>query len=218
MKRVCVAKELKIFKEPFAKAVRIVFMLFKLPDFALPKIAFTIAKNKLALAEMEGVGGYCPSPDFIKISIDPDHPKFKKDPVGTVARSLCHELYHALRFATGVSSPNGSLLDCVIDEGLADQFVFESLGCLPIWNKRLPARKLGSLMKKLKKIYSRKINDQSYSDWFIKGSKNKDIPKWAGYSLGLVLVRSYEKMHGIDSVLKLVKLPAKAFRILQKIK
>jgi Predicted Zn-dependent protease len=161
--------------------------------------------NKRALKDMEGVGGYCPAPDFIQISIDPDHRKFKTDPTGAVLRSFAHELYHSIRFNTGVSRPKGTMLDCLIDEGLADQFVSETTGRLPIWNKRYSPVMLKKLLKRFSKIADNKVTKRLYNDWFIKGSK-RGIPRWIGYSLGLHIVRTYQQKHKRVQVIKLISI------------
>jgi uncharacterized protein YjaZ len=168
------------------------------------KVLIVRSDNKSALKDMEGVGGYCPRSNFIQISIDPDHPKYKADPVGAVLRSFAHELYHAMRFATGASRPDGTMLDCVIDEGLADQFVFEATGRLPVWNKHLSLIKTKRLFKEFNKIYRKKVNDKNYGTWFTKGSKINHIPRWVGYSLGLMIVRSYLRKHKGSSVKKML--------------
>ena len=203
--------ELNPVKRHLIAAIRRVFAIPNLPEFKNLKIIFCLAKNKRALKEMEGVGGYCPSPKTIQISIDLEHPKFKRDPVGAVSRSLAHELYHAIRFGSGISSPNGMLFDCVLDEGLADQFVFEEFGRLPSWSKKLKQKEYNRLAAKLHRIANRKITENNYSEWFIKGSKKKKIPRWAGYSMGLEIVRKYQRTMRNNSVLDLVKNPATEF-------
>jgi Predicted Zn-dependent protease len=160
--------------------------------------------SKSALKDMEGVGGYCPRSDFIQISIDPDHPKFKADPVGAVSRSFAHELYHAMRFAMGASRPDGTMLDCIVDEGLADQFVFEATGRLPTWNKHLSSIEIKRLFKEFNKIFRKKVNDKNYGTWFARGSKKSNIPRWAGYSLGLMIVRFYLRKHKGSSAKKML--------------
>jgi len=173
------------------------------------KVLIKESTNKDVLKDMDGVGGYCPAPDFIQISIDKDNQKFKDDPVGAVTRSFAHELYHSMRFFNGASAPNGLLLDCIVDEGLADQFVFEILHELPVWNKKLSDKISNKLLSAFLKVWSEKVNDDNYNDWFIKGSTDKNIPRWAGYSLGLKIVRSYQKQHGINSVLEMLLTPSR---------
>jgi|GEM_PF-937094 len=209
--KIDIRPELNLVKQQLVTATRRVFSIPKLPKFKNLKIAFSIAKNKRALADMEGVGGYCPSPKTIQISIDPDHPEFKHDPLGTVSRSLAHELYHAIRFGSGASSPNGKLFDCAIDEGLADRFVFEELGRLPSWSKKIKHGEFNRLTAKFLRIANCKITDSNYSDWFIKGSKRKKIPRWVGYSIGLEIVRKYQRTIRNNSVLDLIKIPASEF-------
>jgi len=170
------------------------------------KVLIKESTNKEALKDMEGVGGYCPAPNFIQISIDKDNTKFKADPVGAITRSFAHELYHAMRYFNGSSAPDGSLLDCVVDEGLADQFVFETFHELPVWNKDLSDKISDELLELFLKTKTEKVNDDNYNDWFIKGSSDKNIPRWAGYSLGLKIVRSYQKKHRINSVLELLSM------------
>ena len=44
-------------------------------------------------------------------------------------------------------------------------------------------------MTNVKAKLNKKLSDNDYEEWFIFGSKEKNIPKWAGYSLGYYLVQ-----------------------------
>jgi uncharacterized protein YjaZ len=198
-----IVKKIKISPN-VENAISIFFNKFGKNKIKKLHILIKESANKSALKDMEGVGGYCPRPDFIQISIDPEHPKFKADPVGAVSRSFAHELYHAMRFAKGASRPDGTMLGCVIDEGLADQFVWETTGRLPVWNKRLSPTDAKRLLKEFNKIADKKVDDKKYERWFIKGSKKSNIPRWAGYSLGLMIVQSYLRKHKRLSVKKML--------------
>ena len=53
------------------------------------------------LKALGGVGGYCPEPHYIDITIDKRHIQSKKQFVETLERTLLHELHHAARQQQG---------------------------------------------------------------------------------------------------------------------
>ena len=204
-----IVHELRGYKRIIKEAIWVVFKKAGKLNTRQIDILVKVPKNKSALADLEGIGGYCPSPNFIQLSIDTAHKRFIKDPAGAISRSFAHELYHAARFNSGASKPQSTFLNCLIDEGLADQFVFELTGKLPIWNKPLVLATRKRLMKMLVRKMNSKMTDKDYDDWFIKGSLAKKIPRFVGYSLGLYLVRHYLKKYPKQSVKSLVATPAK---------
>ena len=166
------------------------------------------AGDKSLLHDLEGVGGYCPSAKFIQLSIDPLNKKFKKDPRGAISRSFAHELNHAARNFAGINIKTGTFSEHIISEGLADQFTYEIMGKLPVWNKRLPASKRKRLLNIIRKKADKKMTDKDYDEWFLCGSRRKGIPQWAGYFLGTYLVRQYLKSHPKESIYKITSMPS----------
>lgn len=164
-----------------------------------------------SLEAQGGVGGYCPSAHFVQISVDPRNLKFRKKALEFLARTLSHELHHAVRQQRGIDLQNGTFLECMLSEGLADYFAFEITGKIPIWASSLDGEGLRSLQKKIRPNLNKEIGDQVYSDWFIVGSEKKKIPKLAGYSLGFDMVKKYIDSHPQESAESLIDASVEIF-------
>lgn len=87
--------------------------------------------------EIDGIGGWCPSGFFVQLSIDINHPSVQTSLGKIIERTIIHELHHAARLQAGISIGKGSFLEYMFSEGLADNFVLELTGELPIWIARL---------------------------------------------------------------------------------
>lgn len=142
------------------------------PDSAIPEI---------------GIGGYAPNRHLIWISIDPAFPNLAQSIEKELGRTLAHELHHALRWkGPGYGK---TLFEALITEGLADHFDMEVSNDQPhIWDTVLSNEFIQKYLELAKKEFNNE--DYKHSDWFF-GSKERDIPKWTGYSLGFYLVREY---------------------------
>lgn len=144
------------------------------PDSAIPEI---------------GIGGYALNKHMIWISIDPSFPNLAQSIEKELGRTLAHELHHALRW----KSPGygKTLFEALITEGLADHFDMEVSNAQPhIWDTVLSNEYIQKYLDLAKKEFNKK--NYNHSDWFF-GSKERNIPKWTGYSLGFYLVGEYLK-------------------------
>ena len=168
------------------------------------------------LKNIDGVGGYCPSGHFAQLSIDINHPMFSKFPERIIERSLLHELHHAMRRQAGVSIFGGSFLECMFSEGLADYFVYELTGEIPVWANFLAEKTKKRLMSRAKRKFKQKITYKDYDNWFTVGSSKLKIPKWAGYALGFELVGNYFKDNPSQSAASLVSVPIKKLKNISK--
>lgn len=163
---------LKIFKE--------VEKYLSLPDNL--KIEFKKKEDK-SLDDLGGIGGFCKSADKVIISVSSTY-NFKDNL--PIERTLSHELYHASKAFEGINVSEGSIEDFLINEGEADHFSQKITGKVPIWAHSLKESEIQKYWEKISLILSKEVDDKLYEDWFIKGTK--EIPKWAGYSLGYWLV------------------------------
>jgi len=145
------------------------------------------------LKDIDGVGGYCPSDNFVQLSIDPKHKSFQKNTEKIIERSLSHELHHAIRRQAGVQIFGKTFLESMFSEGLADYFAYEIAGDFPVWSVSLSKKDRAQLMKRVEKQFKQKIGYKDYENWFTVGSKKLKIPRWTGYALGLELVKNYLK-------------------------
>lgn len=199
------SSELSLYEEGFRKIIEKVCKSLKSQQRNNLKIIVETTESKPVLNLLEGIGAFCPTFSLIKIRIDIKNKKFRADPSGAFSRSLAHEFYHAVRFGLKTSKAQGTFLQCIIDEGLADQFVWEVTKTLPVWNKPLIPALRQRLLKLIFKKADNTMTDKDYDDWFIIGSKRKQIPRWAGYTLGLYIVRKYLKHHRGTSACLLIR-------------
>jgi uncharacterized protein YjaZ len=138
-----------------------------------------------------GVGGSTIYSYLIEISIDPNFPDLINSISLQIKGTLAHELAHAFRW--GALEYNGTLLESLISEGLADYFDIEINNTLPkSWDKALDEKQINEFLNLAKKEYF--SENYIYSDWFL-GSMDGKTPRWTGYSLGFYLVDEYIKKH-----------------------
>ena len=160
----------------------------------------------MAIPEL-GIGAETISQYLVNIYIDPEFPELSTSIFKEFKGTLAHELHHALRIRTINSLQN--LLGALIHEGLADHFDMEVNNTLPnLWDKALNEEDL----KKIKKIAEEQYFNENYSynDWVF-GSVEKNIPRWAVYSLGFYLVEQYLKFHPNQKASKLYNVKAEEF-------
>ena len=159
------------------------------------------------LKDLNGIGAYCPSGHFVQLAIDINHSSFGKSPAMIIEKSLIHELHHASRRQAGVKIDNGSFLECLISEGLADYFVYEITGDLPKWTTAVRFKNKKTLLAKVKQMANTKMTPQKYEDWFIAGSKRHKIPRWTGYALGFEIVKNFLEKNPEKSAGSLITIP-----------
>jgi hypothetical protein len=149
-----------------------------------------------------GLAGSAIGKAGIEIRINFDKKTFGEKSALELKASISHEATHLVREnSVGYGL---TLLDALVSEGVAcyfEKYLF-------------PARKIpyiapikGELkfLKHAQTIFNRK--DFSYSDWFF-GSKN--IPKWAGYRVGYLLVKNFAEKKSIP-LSELARMPSDKF-------
>ena len=132
--------------------------------------------------------------ETVEIYYDPDHPNFK---VEFIMRTLAHELHHVCR----VRMPDFqlSILECMVNEGLADHFMVEILDCEQTpWSKALTEEQIQQYMIRVKQLMLEKYESwtKDLDIWMLYGKPGPDaIPRWTGYSIGWRIVENYLKAH-----------------------
>jgi len=140
-----------------------------------------------------GVAGISPCGELALIALDPSNPNFQGVIEEELPATIAHELHHCLRWQ-GVGFGE-TLLEVLITEGLARDFERTFRG------NRLPSYQplfrdeLSTLWEKAKGELD--STDFSYQQWFF-GSKQRNIPRFAGYALGLWLVDTYKARMGLE--------------------
>jgi uncharacterized protein YjaZ len=150
----------------------------------LPRLDVVVVDDAdMAIAET-GVGGSAPNAHVLYIYINPNFANLEAVLELEIRSTLAHELHHCARWAAvGYGT---TLLEAIVSEGLADHFDIEVNGGSPKpWSIALSEDELQSTILKAKESFN---SDYNHSDWFY-GSK--EIPRWAGYSLGFKIVGEY---------------------------
>lgn len=175
--------------------------------FGVHDVSFEIIEDPSQAIPETGVGGYAPDSYTITIYYDSSNENFKINWQGEIKSSVMHEFHHAVRNRT-YNWKEDSLLGAIVTEGLADHFDIEMNGGKPKpWSVALSDEDF----ERIAKLASAEFHSYKYNhtDWFF-GSESRNIPKWAGYSLGFKLVGDYlKKTHKKAS--ELVAEPAESF-------
>ncbi|HRY27874.1 MAG TPA: DUF2268 domain-containing putative Zn-dependent protease [Candidatus Moranbacteria bacterium] len=142
--------------------------------------------NKFKKEKMNGVGGLCPWKNTILININP-----VSGWQDALRRSLCHEFHHSI-IATKRNPQTWTLLEALVYEGMADNFVEDITGKTSPWVKALSKKESMVFLKKIENLLDLK-DEQIYQEIFFE--KNKKYPMWAGYAAGYQMVKAYFKAH-----------------------
>lgn len=138
-----------------------------------------------------GLGGTAWTPYRAEINIDPKFPNIKEQIQKKFPQTIAHELHHCMRMKS--LGHTETLLEAVIQDGLADQFGVEITGLGPeAWSVAVKGKELQKLLKKAEKEFENR--EYNHSKWFLSHNKG-DIPHWTGYSIGFYLVGEYLKNH-----------------------
>lgn len=165
-----------------------------------------VIENPANTIPEQGIGGYNPSKNEVRIHIDVYSPFFLQSLANELAPTLAHELHHLKRRrAIGYGS---SLLEAMVSEGLADHFSMETDNIdTPIWAAALDADELEIWTEEARKTWRQRPYD--HNAWFF--GVDSEIPRWAGYSIGFKLVDDYLKAHPDHLPSKLYGEPAESF-------
>ncbi len=136
--------------------------------------------------------------ETIEIYYDPKHPNFK---TRNIIRTLVHEFHHVGR----VRMPNFqlTLLECMVNEGLADHFMAEVLNCeLTPFDTALTDEQIKQNMIRVKPFlrtkfdsWTKEFNDKYFVPWMFGRTGDDPIPHWTGYAIGWRIVENYLKAH-----------------------
>jgi len=149
------------------------------------------ASNPQSLADLHGVGAYCPSSDFVQIAFDIHHSSFPKRSIPAARLALLHELHHAAKRYEGIEIDKGTLYETTLYEGLADRFVFELVGEHTTWiEKTIHTDLAEKYMEEFMLEKDLPTSPELYEKWFL--GKGERIPNWTGYAIGYRIAENVE--------------------------
>ncbi|PZW43110.1 putative Zn-dependent protease DUF2268 [Humitalea rosea] len=134
-----------------------------------------------------GMVGNAHRPHCFSLTLDPDNPAFIEALAGGALRRLVvHEIGHCLRFAA--AGYDHTLGDALVSEGLCGHFVHQCLGTPPEpWESALTPEQMEEW---LPRAHAAEATRHDHPAWFF-GRGRGAAPRWAGYTLGFLLVGRY---------------------------
>jgi len=134
----------------------------------------------------------------VEIYYDPNNSNFR---VELILRTLVHELHHVCR----VRMPNFqlTLLECMVNEGLADHFMLEVLNCeITPFSSALTEEQIQQNIIRVKPFtrikfesWTQEFNDKYFVPWMFGRTGDDPVPHWTGYSIGWRIVENYIRAH-----------------------
>ncbi|MBN1597885.1 MAG: hypothetical protein JW894_06285 [Bacteroidales bacterium] len=151
------------------------------------------------------------SGETVELYFDPNHPNFK---IEYMLRSFVHEMHHVGR----IRNPDFelTLLECMVNEGLAIHFTAEVLNCKPTsLSLALTEEQIQQYMIRIKpylrvkfESWTAEFEEEYYIPWMFGRDGDEPVPKWTGYSIGWRIVDNYLKEHPEERPSSLVWTPA----------
>jgi len=136
--------------------------------------------------------------ETVEIYYDPNNSNFRVD---LILRTLVHELHHVCR----VRMPDFqlTLLECMVNEGLADHFMLEVLKCeITPFSSALTDEQIQQNIIRVKPFtrikfesWTQEFNDKYFVPWMFGRTGDDPIPHWTGYSIGWKIVENYIRAH-----------------------
>ena len=136
--------------------------------------------------------------ETVEIYYDPNNINFR---VELILRTLVHELHHVCR----VRMPDFqlTLLECMVNEGLADHFMLEVLNCeITPFSSALTDDQIRQNIIRVKPFtrikfdsWTKEFNDKYFVPWMFGRTGDDPVPHWTGYSIGWRIVENYIRDH-----------------------
>ena len=163
------------------------------------------ATSELVIPET-GYVGHTPSGTEMRLKFDPDNAALPTNMGEPIARMVAHELHHVHRWrGPGYGTRLGETL---ASEGLAGQFCKQLYRSPPeLWEVAVTGSKLVNCARAALSAWDSDAYDHVrwYFGW-------RDLPRWAGYSLGYAMVGRYIESSSGISAATLAHEPADTFR------
>jgi uncharacterized protein YjaZ len=172
---------------------------------ALPETVVSILARPGRVVPETGVGGFAdPVSGEVFVYVDPGRERLNRVLAKWVEPAIAHELHHAARILDGPGYGR-SVVEAIVTEGLADVFALDTYGRRAPWTRALGVRSVCRWWARARER-SRSRGDYDHSAWFF--GTGRALPRWAGYTIGYVLVRRYLSSHPSRTAADLVVTPA----------
>ncbi len=175
----------QMIKKEADKAVRIISKYIPLAEM---DIIIAHRPENIGSAGSGRISTQIKNKHLANIAINVKHKHFKKFSRADLLEALAYALYRMVRVQKIGYSKN--LLEDCVEEGLAFNFQTEVTG-----DKSEPYFMTNKNISSLKRVASKAkkefyLTHYSHTDWF-NGSKKRNIPQFAGYVIGYVIVKHF---------------------------
>ncbi len=176
-----------------------------LPSRGITRIFIFPTFRLFVKEKMFGVDGITPYLNVINMYLYPK-PQEPKSFFQEINNTTAHEYNHTIRFQYFPLSSSTTLLDNLINEGLAENFRMAILrGKISPWAGALQLKEVERIFKKIKP-FLRSTNLKNFHKIFF---ANKEYPLWSGYAIGYQIVKSFLKNNKKIEWEKIIQLKAK---------
>jgi len=167
-------------------------------------VTINLVTNSENILHVWGIGartsGGGDTGERVDIYFDPNHPNFK---IENIFRTLVHEMHHVAR----IRNPDFelTLLECMVNEGLADHFMIEVLNCeITPWSNALTEEQIQKniirvrakpLLRIKHESWTTEFSEKYFDPWMFGRGGEDPIPHWTGYSIGWKIVENYLNVH-----------------------
>jgi uncharacterized protein YjaZ len=123
--------------------------------------------------------------------------------------TIAHEFNHSVRmqyFTT--KKKEWTILDCIVLEGLADNFVRQITGFIPTWARPFPKNVEQKIFKQIEEKINQKVTYYDFHEKIGIMFGNKEFPQWSGYRIGYSIVNNFLLRNPKTTFQELIKLGA----------
>ena len=156
-----------------------------------------------------GIGGEASSPTEVKYLIDPSNPQTLKLLSEMMDRTVAHEMAHIARMQAKVQKFSPTLIDKLIDEGLATHYDENWKGkfLASPYREGLTQAQIEHEWQLARPQLFQPLSEQGHASWFL--GEEGQHPVWTGYSLGAAIVRSYSESQPSQPMREMIRLPSR---------
>jgi len=179
-----------------------------LPTSEVNVFIFPIARtreNRKVIDDLHGVTAYTPWQKNFVIFVHP-----QRDWKRYFDMTVVHEYNHSVRMQHFPPDKNRTILDWIILEGMADNFVKAVTGFIPTWARPFPKKTEVKILEKIKDRVFNKVDYYSFHENLGIMFGDKEFPHWAGYRIGSSIVSNFLRKNPVTFE-KLVKMDSADF-------
>lgn len=175
-----------------------------LPSKARTKTYVFPTSQSFTREKMSGVDGFTPFRNTVNIYVHPK-PKDKKLFFQEIKRTTAHEYNHAVRSQYFPISYSSTLLDALINEGLAENFRRQTIGGkISPWAGALQRKRAEKMFQTIRPL----LRSTSYKIYHEVFFADKKYPLWTGYAIGYQIVKSFLQAFPVLRWVDIIKLPS----------